>query len=635
MKSLAKVLLVEDSPSDAEVLQESLRQVPEWSFEFTWVETLAAALERLAQDSFDVLLLDLSLPDSTGTQTFLRAREAAPRLPIVVLTGNYDESVGLEAVRHGVQDYLIKSETDGPRVARAIRYAVERTRAEESLRESEERYRLLFDGMTEGFAIHEILCDERGEPTDYRFLDVNPAFERLTGLRREDVVGKLHSVVLPNDDPSWVRTYGSVALTGEPARFENYSPALKRHYEVYAYQPAPRRFAVVFMDVTARKELEQRLAEAQKMEAIGVLAGGIAHDFNNLLVGVIGNASLVEEMVPPRSEARALLQRVVATGEQAAHLTRQLLAYAGKGRIKVEPLDLSEVISVACDLLRSSFPKKVEVTTELAKNLPPVVADRGQVNQVFMNLAFNAAEAIGSEGGRISIRVGTRTLERVSGRREPSEDLPVGRYVFLEVSDTGCGMDEGTRARIFDPFFSTKSLGRGLGLAAVSGIVRSCRGAIQVASSPGKGSRFTVLFPAGDGPTAQPTVRPGLRNLRGAGTVLVVDDEEVVREMAAAALQRYGYDVLVAQSGTAGVDLFAREAERVALVILDLSMPEMGGDEVLPKLLQIRPQARVIISSGYNEAEAMKLFGGLRVSGFIQKPYTSVRLAEKVKEMIG
>jgi PAS domain S-box-containing protein len=262
--TVVKILLVEDSPSDADVLQEMLHQTGPGRFEFIWVERLDEALARLRQEAFDMVLLDLSLPDSTGPDTFLRARNTAPQVPIVVLTGGDNEDLGLEAVRHGVQDYLVKGRADGRQIARAIRYAVERQRMEEALRASEQRFHTLFSSMTEGFALHEIICDDKGEPCDYRFLDVNDAFERLTGLKREDVVGKTYNEVLPNDDPRWVKAYGAVALTGQPVRFENYSAALKRHYEVFAYRPAPRQFAVVFMDITERKRVEQAVRDREE-----------------------------------------------------------------------------------------------------------------------------------------------------------------------------------------------------------------------------------------------------------------------------------------------------------------------------------------------------------------------------------
>jgi CheY-like chemotaxis protein len=366
------------------------------------------------------------------------------------------------------------------------------------------------------------------------------------------------------------------------------------------------------------------------------LAGGVAHDFNNLLVGVIGNASLAQELLPPGNPAAELLDAVIKTGEQAAHLTRQMLAYSGKGRFVVEALDLSALIPEIGGLVRPSISKKIALHFDLEEDLPPIEADRGQLQQVFMNLVLNAAEAIGSRDGLISVRTGVQNVDDAYVRLHPeAAELKRGEYVLLEVRDTGCGMSDATKAKIFDPFFSTKFTGRGLGLAAVAGIVRGHKGVISVTSVPGQGSCFTVLFPAtarrgqeADSPAANTA-------LRGAGVVLVVDDEPLVRGMAQRSLELHGYAVLVAENGRAAIDLFKRYPGEIALVVLDLSMPDLSGEETLPELRRIRPGVKVVVSSGYSEAEAMTMFQGQPVAGFLQKPYTSTRLAEKVKVYVG
>jgi PAS domain S-box-containing protein len=389
-------------------------------------------------------------------------------------------------------------------------------------------------------------------------------------------------------------------------------------------------------DVTELKRAEERLRQAQKLESLGLLAGGVAHDFNNLLVGVIGNASLAQEILPPDHPAADLLDGVLKTGEQAAHLTRQMLAYSGKGKFVVEPLDLSALIPEMSGLVRPSIPKKIAFSLDLDSDLPAIEADRGQVQQVFMNLTLNASEAIGNHDGLISVRTCVQEVdERYLRLHSETAALRLGKYVCLEVRDTGCGMDDATKTRVFDPFFSTKFTGRGLGLAAVAGIVRGHKGAITVDSAPGKGSCFTVLFPAVERAVKQSQVAGRDAALHGAGTVLVVDDEEMVREFTKKALERHGYTVLLADSGLAAIDVFRRHPGEIALVVLDLSMQHMSGEEALPELRKIRPEVKVVISSGYSEAETMTLFQGQRVSGFVQKPYTSKGLAEKVKVCLG
>ena len=303
----------------------------------------------------------------------------------------------------------------------------------------------------------------------------------------------------------------------------------------------------VAADITERKRAEERLREAQRLESIGVLAGGIAHDFNNLLVGVMGNASLAQDLAPENGELAGLLGSVVQASERAAHLTRQLLAYAGKGHFVMEPVNLSGLVRDMTGLL--SIPKKVRLTLELDPDLPAIEADIGQIQQVVMNLVMNAAEALEGQSGSVSIRIVLLNLDEKRIERDFGDaDLRAGEYVALEVRDSGRGMDEATRARIFDPFFTTKFTGRGLGLAAVAGIVRSHHGAIQVSSTPGMGSTFLVVFPAAlKRPFEESPERTTPQRVPGMGTVLVVDDEDVVRSVAQTVLEKSGYGVCCAR----------------------------------------------------------------------------------------
>jgi PAS domain S-box-containing protein len=391
--------------------------------------------------------------------------------------------------------------------------------------------------------------------------------------------------------------------------------------------------SLIARDIAERKRLEQSMRDAQKLESLGVLAGGVAHDFNNLLTGILGNASMAADMLPESSPARDAMESVVLAAQRAADLTRQMLAYAGKGRFVLERVDLTTLVVEITGLIQSSIPRKVRLEMNLVDGLPPVAADPGQMQQLVMNLVLNAGEAIGEEMGTVSVSTSTCDLD--DGDALPPEFPPTplqpGTYVCLEVKDTGSGMDEETLSKIFDPFFTTKFTGRGLGLAAVSGIVRGHKGAMSVTSAPGRGSTFRVLLPAA---ARVVEMAPALSNpdLRGAGTVLVVDDEEMVRRTAAAMLRKYGYNVLVAGHGPEAIRIFRERAPEIEAVLLDMTMPEMSGEEVLRRLREIRPDVRVIVSSGYHEQEALRRFDGQTIAGFIQKPYTAVRLAEKLKD---
>jgi CheY-like chemotaxis protein len=299
-----------------------------------------------------------------------------------------------------------------------------------------------------------------------------------------------------------------------------------------------------------------------------------------------------------------------------------------------EPVDLSNLVRSGADLIRSNVPGRIALHLDLPDALPAVLADRSQVQQVLMNLVINGAEAIGSGAGEITIRTDLRQLGEDELRGATGGELQPGAYVCLEVADSGSGMSEETRAKIFDPFFTTKFLGRGLGLAAVAGILRSHGGTIRVASEPGRGSVFTVLLPATGDAVPAAVGAPEPRPRRGSGTVLVVDDEAIVLETTQSVLEHRGYEVLSASSGAEAVAIFRREAPHIRLVILDLSMPGMGGEEVLPLLREVRRDVRVVISSGYSHDDAMKQFPGLAAVGFIQKPYTPARLAEEVARVL-
>ena len=374
-----------------------------------------------------------------------------------------------------------------------------------------------------------------------------------------------------------------------------------------------------------RRNLEEQLRQAQKLESLGLLAGGVAHDFNNLLTGILGNASLVLEMLSPPEPERGMLEDVVRASERAAELTRQLLAYAGKGKFVVQPVHLSEVVREIGQLVRSSIPRQVELNMNLPPDLPVVEADPSQMQQLVMNLVINAAEAIGDKTGTVEVTTGVR---RIANRH--------GIYVCLEVRDTGCGMDAQTREQIFDPFFTTKFTGRGLGLAAVQGIVRSHDGTIDVDSHPGQGSTFRICLPAMERYAAMweipQTAEPNA--LSGAGIILVVDDEELVRRTAKAALQRYGYTVVEAENGLEALELFQRMQDSVALVLLDLTMPVLSGEDAYWQLKALKPDLPVIVSSGYDEMEAERRFGGEGVKDFIKKPYVAQKLAQKVQEAL-
>jgi PAS domain S-box-containing protein len=395
----------------------------------------------------------------------------------------------------------------------------------------------------------------------------------------------------------------------------------------------------IAQDVTHRRQAQEAERHRQKLESLGVLAGGIAHDFNNLLCGILGNASLLLDGAQAGSFEEQSLSQLVGAAERAAELTRQMLAYSGRGKFVTTRLRVGEEASEIAALLRAAIPRHVQVTFDLADDEPRISADKSQIQQLLMNLIINASEAIPPEGGFVKISTRRERMESRTVGFYPAEELPAGEYLVLEVRDNGHGMSEETRVRIFDPFFTTKFTGRGLGLAAVLGIVRGHRGGITVESAPGAGTTFRICFPltgaAAETKESAPVEHPPepVDESEPKGTILIVDDENIVRNVARTCLERYGYNVLMAEDGQQAMDVFSANPDSVSLVLLDMEMPGMGGAETLRRMRSLRPEVTVIASSGYSEAEAMEQFGD-GLAGFLQKPYPVKQLAAKVHSLL-
>jgi len=427
-------------------------------------------------------------------------------------------------------------------------------------------------------------------------------------------------IVPPDGSPRWVHARGEVLRNeaGEPSALVG-----------------------IDMDITDRKraederlKLETRMLHAQRLESLGVLAGGIAHDFNNLLVGILGNADLALMEMQRGAPGRERIKDIRTAGLRASELTGQMLAYSGKGKFVVEPLDPNSVITEMSQLLRVATSKRCSLRYDLAEDLPQIEADVAQIRQVVMNLITNASEAIGDRSGIISVRTGIVDADSDYVDRLGAESLTPGRYVFLEVSDDGCGMDEATRKRIFEPFFTTKFTGRGLGLAGVLGIVKGHRGAMLVYSEPNKGSTFKVLLPAASGdaaPGVERTQNEDEAPWKGTGKVLVVDDDPTAREVIAAVLTHAGFSVIAAEDGLAGVEAFKQLASEFVLVLLDMTMPRLSGEGTFRKLRSIRADVPVILMSGYNEMDVTNRFVGTGLAGFLQKPFRVAELLELVR----
>ncbi len=377
----------------------------------------------------------------------------------------------------------------------------------------------------------------------------------------------------------------------------------------------------------ATRNLEAQVRHAQKLESLGVLAGGIAHDFNNLLMVIMGNADLALGQLSPIAPARDCIQEIEAASRKAADLCNQMLAYSGKSPVIAANLNLSDLVREMAHMLEVTISKKAALDYRFADDIPAVEGDAAQIGQVVMNLITNASEALGGEGGTITVSTGIMNCNEAFLRDNYTDTpVPAGEYVFLEVTDTGRGMSEKVLSRLFDPFFTTKFTGRGLGLSAVLGIVRSHRGAMKIHSTEGKGTTFLVLFPANRvevGPPVETATVAPARSI-GIGTILVVDDEQSVRDVAGKMLRSLGFDVILAANGREGLEQFSAHREQLRCVLLDRTMPDMDGDQVLERIREIDPVIPVIQISGYGNQE----HGG--DDPFIHKPFTMADLENKL-----
>jgi PAS domain S-box-containing protein len=516
-------------------------------------------------------------------------------------------------------------------IAAVVQEITELKRVERALRESEQRFRALIENSADGF----VLLDPRGA--------VLYSGPRILGYENQELKGRTVLEIMHPDDRARVPDILN-HLMERPGRVVTSECRLYAKDGSWRWIEAVAKnllndsviagIVVNYRDVTDRKRMEEQLRQTQKLESIGVLAGGVAHDFNNLLTGMLGNATLALDTLSPAHPGRPRIEEVISAAESAAHLTRQLLAYSGRGRFIIQPVNLSELTRNITALVRTSIPRHVELRFDLAADLPAVQGDPGQLQQLIMNLVINGAESVPDDrNGSVLLVTRVRSVDQdYISNTFASPEIQAGTFVALEVRDTGCGMDEQTQSKIFDPFFTTKFSGRGLGLSAVLGIVRGHKGAIKVYSVPGEGTTLQVLLPATARVVSEtPPVNP---HLRGTGTILVADDEPVVRRAARSALERQGFTVIEAANGQEAVDLFREMATRISLVLLDLTMPLAGGELALPALCTLRPDVKIVLSSGFNQAEAVQRFAPSRLAGFLQKPYTATQLAETIKAVL-
>ncbi len=555
-----------------------------------------------------------------------------------------DDGTSFNASIHTVPLYDIQGATIG--FIEIVEDITERKKAEDALRKSEAR---LNESQKVAHLGHYELDISSGTWTNSSELDailgIDAGFTRdVPGWHqiihhedREDLSTYLRDHVM-RDRLTFNREYRICRISDQTIRWVHGLGDI----ELDADNNLVKMFGTI-QDITERKlaeenrnKLEQQMQHAQKLESLGVLAGGIAHDFNNILMAILGHAELALIRLSPASPARENLASIEEAAQRAADLSRQMLAYSGKGHFLLEIIELGELVTEMIHMLEVSISKKVMLRLNLTSDLPPVEVDATQIRQVLMNLVINASEAIGDNNGVIAITTGTIQCDSsYLSSFWLNDGLPEGLYVFIEVADTGCGMDSETIGKIFDPFFTTKFTGRGLGMAAVMGIVRGHHGAIKIYSEPGRGTTFKMLLPAAEG-CADKKKRQSAENQlwQGTGLILIVDDEEPILKLGKEMLNLLGFEVLTASNGIQALKIFKKHSQEIKLVLLDMTMPQMDGEETFRELRRIKSDVRVVISSGYNEQDVSQRFLGKRLAGFIQKPYTLGALSDAIKKTL-
>ncbi|QLE44966.1 response regulator [Nostoc sp. C052] len=752
-----KVLLVEDNPGDVLLLQELFKEVTTVVVELMPVERLYEAVNYLTNEIFDVILLDLSLPDSQGLETFVIAHNQAKATPIIVLTGINDETLAIRAMQQGAQDYLVKGQVTGDLLVRSMRYAIERQQADNALRQSEERFRVALKNspifvynqdrdlrytwvynppsgltvekilgkqdldiipvedaqhlitikrgvLTTGIGTREEVSITIQDITRYYDLTVEPLrnetqeivgvtcasidiSERQAALRErklaEEKIREQAALLDVTTDAICVRDLnnqiifwnkGAETLYGWKATeawgknasellYDEPSPEVEvallqvisqgkwqgeltkltktdkeilvasRWTLVCDEQGKPKSILTVDTDITEKKHLEAQLFRAQRLESIGTLASGIAHDLNNILTPILAGAQLLPLKFPDADErTRHLLEILEINARRGADLVKQVLSFARGVEGKRITLQLRHIIVELGKILKETFPKSIEISTDVPQDLWMVSGDSTQLHQVLMNLCVNARDAM-TNGGTLSISAENLLIDENYARM--NLEAKVGFYIVISVSDTGIGIPREILDRIFEPFFTTKDVGKGtgLGLSTVLGIIKSHGGFVNVYSELGTGTNFQVYLPAVEGmETLSPEDLPpqtGHEEL-----ILVVDDEIAIQEITRTSLEAHNYKILIANDGIEAIALYAQNRDKVSAVLMDIMLPSLDGLTAIRTLQKINPQVKIIASSGLMSDNKLSAAAAIGINTFLSKPYTINELLLSLQKVL-
>lgn len=633
-----RILVVEDNPLQLQLAKDlfTLQTAAAGRFQIVTARTLADALDEIERSSFDAVLLDLTLPDSRGLDTFRALHSAAPQTAIVVWSG-HDEQVALTAMREGAHEYLPKGDVSPAQLIRTMSHLIERARAERTAMKDRHRMATILDATPDAVKV----LDMHGLITQ-----VNRAGAALLEADAKDIIGRSAYDVIHADYHAYVAGLLARVIAGENVEAELELVTFKGNLRWVSSRAVPLRdsgnaitaILAITRDITDAKRIEEdlrrtqeQLLHVQKLEAVGRLAGGVAHDFNNLLTAISGHADLLLEQLDGKESARVEVDEIKHGVQRAAALTRQLLAFSRKQVMQPVVLDLHSVVTDTRRLLDRLIGENIELVTKRGERDATVRADRSQIEQVIMNLVVNSRDAM-PRGGHISI-----STDVIEVTRPPNETgVPRGRYATLTVSDTGTGIDTEVMRHIFEPFYTTKEIGKGtgLGLATVFGIVKQSGGYIDLHSDAGKGTTFEVLFPYVEEPVVRESLPMRSPDVVLSGTILIVEDEKTVRDIACRVLTRAGYEVITAADGIQALEIAGEQLASVDLVLTDVMMPNLNGPELVKRLLEMRSDLRVLFTSGYTD-DAVFPPGMVADMGFLEKPFTPAALLDAVRKAIG
>jgi two-component system, cell cycle sensor histidine kinase and response regulator CckA len=628
-----KVLLVEDNPGDVLLLQETLSEITLVSFNLVHVERCSEAIKHLQTETFDVILLDLMLPDSAGLETFTAIHQQVPHTPIVVLTGMSDETLALNAMQAGAQDYLVKGRfSGGDLLMRSMRYAIERKRVEAILHQRERELRTLTEHAPDIISRFD---------RDLRYLFINLAVEAVTGISAADFLGKQpRDMGLPESlVDQWEMAVRSVQQTGEGMTIEQEFPiqAASRYYQTrfvpeFGPDSAVETVLGITRDITEQKQLQAQLFRAQRLESLGRFSSGIAHDMNNILTPILAVAQLLPMKLPELdAQSQHLLQMLEDSARRGSDLVKQILTFSRGLEGVQSSVQIEQILGEIEQILKSTFPQWITLVIDRpTTSLWQVLADATQLHQVLMNFCVNARDAM-PETGTLRITAENRRLAAA----DTGIDLEAkpGHYVVVTIADTGVGIPQQHIDRIFEPFFTTKDVGKGtgLGLATAIGIIKNHGGFVTVESEVGKGTQFQIFLPA----MTQSVLPPENKHRHPIGqgeVILVVDDEAQIRETLRITLEYYNYQVITAKDGLEAVAIYTERQQSIDCILMDIKMPSMDGMSAIPMITQLNPQVKIIAFSGTATGESLASLNNIQA--FLPKPYTAEALLETLHRIL-